>query len=296
MLPANIEAKIERTEAGCWLWTAARNTAGYGQVSWRGRWTLAHRTVYQEMVGPIPAGFVLDHLCRVRHCVNPAHLEPVTLKANVLRGVGFAAKNAQKTHCPKGHPYEGRNIVRGAHGRTHRLCRECGLARMRLALQKRGLPGLPRPRREDAATHCARGHELSGDNLKVSIQPGGRAQLNCRAWLAGKRRRLQGSPYTEEGQVITPELIQERIERLEASTNRAVDWEEVVEAEEFYALMAERAQLEKHLKLSLEREEKLTNGVKVAQEALLELQQVVFVHTGNEPLLIQLALDALRPK
>ena len=71
-----------------------------------GKCIAVHRLVYELFVGSIPVGLTLDHLCRVRHCVNPAHLEPVTLAENTLRGEGPTAVNSRKTHCPKGHPYD----------------------------------------------------------------------------------------------------------------------------------------------------------------------------------------------
>lgn len=116
--------KIERSESGCWLWTGQVDAAGYGR--WGARTTgsrLAHRRVYELVVGRIPVGLVLDHLCRVRHCVNPEHLEPVTQRENLRRGNGWAGLQARKTHCPSGHPYEGDNLL--VDGRGHRQCREC---------------------------------------------------------------------------------------------------------------------------------------------------------------------------
>ncbi|MFJ2662519.1 HNH endonuclease signature motif containing protein [Arthrobacter koreensis] len=81
-----------------------------------------HRVAYELFSGPIPNGLVLDHLCRNRGCFNPNHLEPVTRAVNNLRGVGFMAAHARKTHCPKGHPYDEKNtqIKNGA-----RRCRAC---------------------------------------------------------------------------------------------------------------------------------------------------------------------------
>ena len=116
-------AKVERTES-CWLWTAALNmpeemNGGYGY--WNNR--VAHRLAYEQLVGPIPEGMVLDHLCRVRRCVNPEHLEVVDRRTNNRRGVGFAGQNAAKTHCPQGHPYSEENLVNLASG--FRRCKQC---------------------------------------------------------------------------------------------------------------------------------------------------------------------------
>jgi hypothetical protein len=71
---------------GCWLWEGAINSQGYGNF-WDGvRFVKAHRFAYECLIGEIPEGLTIDHLCRVRHCVNPSHLEPVTMRENFLRG------------------------------------------------------------------------------------------------------------------------------------------------------------------------------------------------------------------
>ncbi|MGI9502698.1 MAG: HNH endonuclease [Geminicoccaceae bacterium] len=87
----------------------------------------AHRVSYEALVSAIPEGLELDHLCRVRCCVNPIHLEPVTTRTNNLRGNGIAAMNALKTHCPRGHPYSGEHLYVCSRG--HRHCRTCGRER-----------------------------------------------------------------------------------------------------------------------------------------------------------------------
>lgn len=90
--------------SGCWLWTGAMYKNGYGYVYVLGRnRTGAHRAVYEKLVGPIPRGLVLDHLCRNPRCVNPGHLEVVTRRVNNLRGVGINARYAARTHCDRGH-------------------------------------------------------------------------------------------------------------------------------------------------------------------------------------------------
>jgi len=114
---------VEKSD-GCWLWTGFISPTGYAKFGTPSLY--AHRVAYEMEVGPIAEGFDLDHLCRVRHCVNPAHLEPVTHRENVLRGEGLAAKQARKTHCPKGHEYSEANTRLYA-GR--RYCRECNRLR-----------------------------------------------------------------------------------------------------------------------------------------------------------------------
>ena len=85
MLPARMAAKVRLGAGGCWEWTGVRQTDGYAKVKWRKRMVSAHRVTYELLVGSIPEGLEIDHLCSVRHCVNPAHMEPVTHRENVRR-------------------------------------------------------------------------------------------------------------------------------------------------------------------------------------------------------------------
>lgn len=119
---SNIFSLIDKTNArGCWLWKGYIDPRyGYGRYGNRKNRKQAHRLVYELLHAKIPDGLFLDHLCRVRHCVNPEHLEPVTKRTNTLRGIGFPALNSRKTHCPKGHPYD---IAYGKH--KTRGCSKC---------------------------------------------------------------------------------------------------------------------------------------------------------------------------
>lgn len=122
---ARFWTKVRKTKA-CWLWLAGLDGHGYGKFTEGGRQRAAHRLAYEALVGPIPAGMQLDHLCRTRRCVNPAHLEPVTNRENAARGDAGMARAAQqlaKTHCPAGHPFAGDNVQFRPDGR--RRCREC---------------------------------------------------------------------------------------------------------------------------------------------------------------------------
>ena len=119
------------TESGCWLWLGPE-TSGYGRYRVPRGNLLAHRYAYENVRGPIPQGLQLDHLCRVRCCVNPDHLEPVTNRVNALRGVSFSAVNASKTHCKRGHPLEGNNLrIDVSRGRRERQCITCRKAQRR---------------------------------------------------------------------------------------------------------------------------------------------------------------------
>jgi hypothetical protein len=122
-------AKVERRPDGCWVWTSTLGGGGYGTFSIggrQGRQVKAHRFAYEIVRGEIPEGLDLDHLCRVRACVNPDHLEPVTRSENVRRGLVpqlVRERQAAKTQCPRGHPYDEANTYVTPDGR--RNCRTC---------------------------------------------------------------------------------------------------------------------------------------------------------------------------
>lgn len=164
----------------CWLWQGAKS-GGYGKVREAqgagGSLKRVHRVVYEHLVGPIPEGLELDHVrqrgCVHRHCCNPEHLEPVTSHENSLRG---ESKNAQKTHCPAGHPYDATNtFVRNGGGRECRLChRTSGLKHYRA-----------RGNANERKTHCPAGHPYDPANTRMDggsrkCRACGRAGVNAR--------------------------------------------------------------------------------------------------------------------
>lgn len=107
---------------GCWIWQGA-TTNGYGRISdGMGKVGLTHRIAYEHLVGPIPDGLVIDHLCRNTRCCNPECLQAVPSQVNTLRGIGITAVNAVKTHCIRDHEFTPENtVVRGG----RRYCQAC---------------------------------------------------------------------------------------------------------------------------------------------------------------------------
>lgn len=156
----------------CWLWTAALNHHGYG--SWSSRrlnlgTRAAHRIAWMWLVGPIPNGMQIDHLCRVRNCVNPDHLMLATPGENVRRGFNLGRPPSER--CLRGHEKSGDNVYVDPRGR--RRCKAC-----------RALEYQPKPPK----THCRNGHPYDEDNVYVT--PAGTRQCrickrrNLRRWRA----------------------------------------------------------------------------------------------------------------
>lgn len=119
----------------CIEWPWRRSKDGYGILYEQGKEKRAHRVVYEDIVGPIPLGLVLDHLCRNPPCVNPDHLEPVTDRENILRGIGISAQNAKKKLCAHGHL-----LVARKDKTKRRYCKECNRLRQ---LQRNRAAGKP---------------------------------------------------------------------------------------------------------------------------------------------------------
>lgn len=133
-------AKVDKDGPnGCWLWTAAKTGPGYGSFRAIGNSHIsAHRWSYINTHGSIPDGMTIDHLCRRPSCVNPTHLDVVTLRENVLRGDCPPAVNARRTHCIHGHPLSGDNLYVNPRS-GYRACRKCSRIRARRASRRAGL-------------------------------------------------------------------------------------------------------------------------------------------------------------
>lgn len=174
--------------SGCWVWTGVLNGGGYGVVSVANRARLAHRVIFELLRHRVPDGLELDHKCRVRSCVNPDHLEPVTRSENIRRGLAPGQLSAlqtklalERTHCPYGHPYSDDNLIVQ---KTGRVCRECKKRRQKAAFRlrqdKAGIPpgGIKK-------THCIHGHEFTPENTAITI----RGDRSCRQCSRDKSLR-----------------------------------------------------------------------------------------------------------
>jgi hypothetical protein len=189
-------ARVSEDENGCWIWTGSRYKAGYGRFYLGQESVYAHRVMYMILVGEIAEGRHTDHLCRVRECCNPRHLEVVTCRENILRSpIAPAAINASKTHCPQGHPLSGDNLELDEKGGRH--CRTCAItaARKRYAAttgtplneSSIDLSKRPVPRRARSAEVCAKGHAL--DSMNTYTDPKG--YRHCRACRTATQTRYE---------------------------------------------------------------------------------------------------------
>lgn len=196
-LPSRIRAKIvfrdapvDRPVTGqCWIWTGGKTSAGYGMTTWfDGEKQYLHRIAYTVYVEEIPAGLHIDHRCRVVACCNPDHLDAVTPRVNVLRGL-----KATKTECVNRHPLSGENLVwsKDANGYRHRRCRTCYYASHRESHERHGEKwnatrrAKYQPRRDPAL--CGNGHEWADGNERVG--PSG--VRICRQCERDRKRRYQ---------------------------------------------------------------------------------------------------------
>lgn len=134
MRKTDLERFTEKVQinTGCWIWTGCILKNGYGQGYWDGKKNYAHRISYQIYKGEIPAGLVIDHLCRVRACVNPDHLEVVTNAVNIQRGLKSSVHGyrSNQTHCKNGHEFNPENTRMRQKGKClTRICQPCVVAR-----------------------------------------------------------------------------------------------------------------------------------------------------------------------
>lgn len=177
-----------------WFWNGTRDTTGgYGTFMWRGHLYKAHRFACVALGKAIPESWQPDHLCRIRHCVQPQCLEVVTKRINVLRGIGPTAQMAQKTHCVNGHLLEGDNLRQSPLQKDgHRKCRLCFNEHHRQRYHRERADVSQR----EAPTHCPAGHPFTPSTLYI----GQDGRIRCRTCLnittraRRQRKRLSSTP------------------------------------------------------------------------------------------------------
>jgi hypothetical protein len=178
---ARFWAKVD--VADCWRWTAAKTPDGYGIFRLtRGKQVRAHRWAYEHLVGAIPAGLTVDHLCRVRNCVNPDHMDLVPPGTNTLRGYGPSALNRRRERCAKGHEFRQR--------KKQRVCWTCQLEHINAwSAKQRRAAGVPvgKGAHNKAKTECSRGHLF--DEANTYITPKGYRQ--CRTCIRAQLREFK---------------------------------------------------------------------------------------------------------
>lgn len=136
--------KVDQS-GSCWNWLGARSQGSYGHFRFNGKVEKAHRVSFLLAGGTLVPGMHLDHLCRNPACVRPAHLEQVTPRVNILRGVGAAAQAARRTHCPQGHEYTEENTYREPNNPRHRECFACMRAKSKVHGMLEDAPIIPCP-------------------------------------------------------------------------------------------------------------------------------------------------------
>lgn len=129
-LPARFWQYVQVRDDGCWQWLSTQTGRGYGSFWHERRVVAVHRLSFEKLRGAISKGLTIDHLCRNRLCVNPLHLEPVSVRENILRGIGPTAQHARQTHCLRGHAFDASNTYY-TRGTGFRYCRPCNAERNR---------------------------------------------------------------------------------------------------------------------------------------------------------------------
>lgn len=178
-------AHVREDAQGCWIWSGRRYPSGYGGFSLGRETTYTHRIMYMIFVGEIARGLHTDHLCRIRECCNPDHLEAVTCRENVMRSpIQLMAINARKTHCKRGHPLSGENLHVNKDG--GRVCRACVAERARLSYAKKvGKAPEEIAARRASDDVCVNGHAL--DDTTSFTDP--RGSKRCRICAREAQRR-----------------------------------------------------------------------------------------------------------
>lgn len=175
----------------CWRLANTPRSTGYSRFSLKNRGTTGHRAIYEYLMGSLRDDLTLDHLCRNRWCVNPNHLDPVTMRVNILRGASPSAVNARKVSCPKGHPY---NAVKNSTG--ERYCLICGRNKLRRHRRARGA----KPRRLVPYAEIARlrreGKSYKAIKRILHVTAGAIAQTVIRYELPKTRRLVQSIRIT----------------------------------------------------------------------------------------------------